>query len=78
MTDNHNWNQFHKMLIKLGFFQTSNYDNQYLYYRSPLGDIITIKKDNNYPTQYVEAVLRKIGVDYDIFVKLYSSDKELV
>ena len=77
MAKNHNWNQFHKILYKLGYIQVSSYENQFLYYRNPFGDIITIQKEDDYPIEYVNTILKKIGVSYEIFVRLYSNNENL-
>jgi len=78
MAKHHNWNQLHKILLKLGFIQIQEYNSEFLYYRNPFGEIIMIQKDNNYPIEYVHKILGKIGITYELFVTLYSSDDDRI
>lgn len=67
---NHNWNQFHVVLLKLGYKQKIEYENKYLYYSN--GSIrITIPKLNKMDFFLVMEKLYQIGIDYDTFTQLY-------
>lgn len=72
----HNWNQIHRAFLKLGIVQIIDYEQGYLYYRDPTGNKITVKKANDMPVEYVEAVLANVGmtIPYDMFLQLYKED----
>ena len=76
MTKHYNWNQIHKAFLKLNIVQIIDYEQGYIYYRDPLGNKIVVKKANNMPKEYVEAILDNVGmtIPFDIFVKLYSEE----
>ena len=72
MAESHNWNQFHKALLKLGYTQVSNYENKYLYYHNAVGTKVTLMKSNRLDDGYVHKQLALIGIDHKTFISLYS------
>ena len=62
--------------MKLGIVQIIDYEQGYIYYRDPLGNRITVKKANNMPKEYVEAILENVGmvIPYEAFLKLYKEE----
>ena len=66
----HNWNQFHVVLLKLGYTQKIDYENKYIFY-SKDSIRITIPKLNKIDFFLVMGKLSQIGIDYDTFRQLY-------
>ena len=62
--------------MKLGIVQIIDYEQGYIYYRDPQGKRITVKKGNNMPVEYVEAILENISltIPYDLFLQLYKEE----
>ena len=62
--------------MKLGIVQIIDYEQGYIYYRDPLGNRIVVKKANNMPKEYVEAILENVGmmIPYEAFLQLYHEE----
>ena len=69
--EHHNWWQFHTVLLKLGYRQVKDYNNEVLYYEGSFNDKIVILKSDKLDLIYTHRVLRKIGIDYKLFTRLY-------
>jgi len=72
LSKHHNWHQLKVVLEQLGFTQIRDYSNQILYFGHSDGRIIAFEKSNNMSQPYLLTILRRIGIDYDTFVKLYT------
>jgi len=76
LAKHYNWNQIHKAFLKLNIVQIIDYEQGYIYYRDPVGNKIVVKKANNMPKEYVEAVLANVGmtIPFAYFETLYSEE----
>ena len=77
MSQFHNWNQFHKVLTILGFIQVSSYEDRYLYYRDPYGKKMAIPKSTEITIEYAQELVKRVGIDYVTFVKIYTGKMDV-
>jgi hypothetical protein len=60
-------------LCDLGYRQVLDYSNEFLDYENNYyGEKVTIVKSNKLDIIYVHRTLRRIGIDYKVFIRLYS------
>lgn len=70
----HNWNQFHKTLLKLHFHQVDppHGEDGFLYYESDRGIRVSIQKSNDYPDEYTNMILIRMELErktFDILIR---------
>lgn len=71
----HNWNQVHEVLLKKGYHQVQDYDNDYLYYiDGGKTSRITVPKANKLDEKLLDRILNLAGIPYNEFVVLYRVD----
>jgi hypothetical protein len=71
----HNWNQIHRVLLRLGFKQVSETPyNDKLFYQRGDDEEVMLYKSNKMDKALIEAIAENLGMTYDDFVSIYKQD----
>ena len=71
MVDGHNWNQIHQVLIANNYIVVQSYSQGVISYRHPKQSPLVINKSNNMSCEFLNSILGRINISYEIFVQTY-------
>jgi hypothetical protein len=77
MAHKHNWHQFVVVLEQIGYSQIIDYGIDILYFiNQSIGKEIGFEKSNHITMPYALTLLRRLGIPYDRFVRIYTEYSE--
>jgi hypothetical protein len=74
MVDGHNWNQIHRVLLRIGYRQVIDMKEGIISYDHNFRRRLVIVKSNDMSCEYLETILRQIGIAYQEFVDAYKDE----
>lgn len=74
MVDGHNWNQIHRVLLRLGYHQVIDMVQGVISYEHSFRRRLVITKSNDMSCEYLETILRQIGISYQEFTDAYKEE----
>ena len=70
MSSGYSWWHFQTVLIKLGWTQVPNHSRDFLTFQNELDEKMVIIKENNMNLDYLNKLLRHLGISPLLFARL--------